>query len=68
MTFNFDEIESVSFSRKGWAGRVKSPIIWAVDGGGYWPICYLTKPRYVSDENFNKFLDGFTFEIKKVAK
>lgn len=61
------EIEAVSFSRNGFKPHVKSPIIWGHKGGAIYPLCYLTKPRSVSDDEWELFLDGFSFTVKKAV-
>ena len=57
------EIESVSFSRNGFLPHVKSPIIWGHIGSLSFPLCYLTKPKSMTQEEFDEFLDNFTFKI-----
>jgi hypothetical protein len=59
------DIEGCSFSRNGVRGLVKSPVIWGHKGNTMFPLCYLRKPAYMSDAEWNDFLDGFTFELKK---
>jgi hypothetical protein len=56
------DIESVSFSKEGYIR--KSPTIWARIGCVITPLCYLRKPKHVSDTLWNDFLRGFTFTIK----
>ena len=58
------EIDSVSFSRDGLAPHVKSPIIWANVKSGGWPLCYLTKPKWMSKEDWEWFLDHFDWSLR----
>lgn len=62
------DIEACSFSREGFKGHIKSPVIWGHKGSTVFPLCYLKKPSYMSDVEWNDFLDGFTFELKKPNK
>jgi len=64
---NVDDIQSCSYSRGGFPPRVTSPVIWgmAESGSVMFPLCYLRKPRGTGKEDWNKFLDRFTFEIMK---
>jgi len=63
------EIQSVSFSREGFKPYVKSPVIWRHhDGNHLSPLCYLTKPKSVSKEDWEWFLDRFDFTITKEPK
>jgi len=59
------EIDSCSFSRGGFPPYVKSPVIWGIIGSRAEPLCYLTKPKSVGAEDWEEFLDGFTFELKR---
>ena len=59
------EIDSYSFSRKGFSPHVKSPIIWANKGNTMWPLCYLTKPKSMSKEDWEEFLDKFDFTLRR---
>jgi hypothetical protein len=59
------EIEGCSFSRDGFKPHVKSPVIWGHKGCECFPLCYLTKPKYMTDIEWNSFLDGFNFTLKK---
>lgn len=61
----FQEIEQVSFSRLGFSPHVKSPIIWGHKGSIITPLLYLTKPKSVSVEDWNEFLDHFTWSVSK---
>jgi hypothetical protein len=63
---NLSEVESISFSRDGFKPHVKSPIIWGNKGCEAFPLCYLTKPKWMPKEMWEEFLDNFTFEIRKV--
>jgi hypothetical protein len=60
-----NEIEAISYSRNGFLPHVKSPVIWGHKGNCLTPLCYLTKPKSVTVEEWNQFLDGFSFELKK---
>ena len=57
--------DSVSFSRDGFKLHVKSPVIWGNTGSALWPLCYLHRPKWMSDDDWNNFLDRFDFTIKK---
>jgi hypothetical protein len=59
------EIEEIQYSRNGFKPHVKSPIIWGRKGGMISPLCYLTKPKSVTVEDWYEFLDAFRFEIMK---
>ena len=63
MTVN--DLDSFEFSRNGFLPHVKSPIIWGNIKSGAFPLCYLTKPKSLSDDEWNNFLDHFTFSISK---
>ena len=62
---NLAEIDHVSFSRDGIKGLIKSPTIWGHKGCECFPLCYLKKPKYMTDAEWNSFLDGFDFTLKK---
>lgn len=64
MEFTIDEIDSISYSRNGLNPITKSPTIWGNKGNTTWPLCYLRKPRSMSEVEWQKFLDRFTFELK----
>jgi hypothetical protein len=59
------EIESCSFSRDGFPPHVKSPIIWGDKGNTSSPLCYLTKPKSMSKEDWEEFLDKFDFTLRR---
>jgi hypothetical protein len=59
------ELDSCGYSREGFPPHVKSPIIWGHKGNVEFPLCYLTRPKSVSLEDWNDFLDGFSFTLKK---
>jgi len=61
---NIKDIDSVSFSRNGFLPHVKSPIVWGNKGNGSEPLCYLTKPKCMSVEEWSLFLDNFNFTVK----
>jgi len=61
----FEEIEACSFSRDGFLPHVKSPTIWGHKGSTIFPLCYLHKPKSVSKAEWESFLDGFSFALKK---
>jgi hypothetical protein len=56
------EIEGVSFSVEGFG--TKSPTIWAHIGNELTPLCYLRRPKNISDELWDDFLRGFDFSVK----
>lgn len=62
------EFDSCSFSRNGLKPLVKSPTIWGHKGNVTLPLCYLMKPKYMSDAEWDDFLDGFSFELKPARK
>ena len=62
---NVRDIDSCSFSRDGFAPHVKSPIIWGHHGSTLFPLCYLTKPKHLSKEDWESFLDAFHFQLRK---
>jgi hypothetical protein len=62
-----NDIDSVSFSRDGFPPHVKSPIIWGNKGSIAAPLCYLTQPKSMGEKEWNDFLDGFHFEIRRKA-
>jgi len=43
----------------------KSVIIYEIDGSVHSPIMYLQKPKWVSQEKFDKFLDGMLIYAEK---
>jgi hypothetical protein len=59
------EIELVSFSRDGFLSYVKSPTIWGYIGTAAFPLCYLTKPKSLTAEEWAEFLDNFSYKITK---
>lgn len=61
-------VEACSFSRDGFKPHVKAPVIWGHKGNTIFPLCYLQKPKSMSQSDWNSFLDGFSFEIKKPKK
>ena len=60
MTFN--DIKAVSFSKE--PPVVKSPTIWAHTDDGLESLCYLRKPKHISDDVWEQFLEGFDFSVK----
>ena len=64
----FNEIESVEFLRDGLPPHIKSPVIFANIGDTAIPICYLTKPKTLSLEDWKQFLNRFYFEIRIMDK
>lgn len=50
---NLDEIVLYT---KGMAGIVKSPGIWATINCTMYPLCYLLKPKWMSEELWKDFL------------
>ena len=42
----------------------KSVIIWKENTGCSSPIAYIHKPKHVSEDDFNKFLDSIKIYIK----
>jgi len=64
----FNEIESVEFLRDGLPPHIKSPVIFANIGDTAIPICYLTKPKTLSLEDWQQFLDSFHFELRVMNK
>jgi len=59
-----NEIEAISFSRDGFKNRVKSPVIWGHKGGEIFPLCYLTKPKWMPKQEWEIFLDRLHFGLK----
>lgn len=49
MTIESYSIETISPSKR--------PAIWAVNGNKFYPVCYLQKPKWMSDEQFQKVID-----------
>jgi hypothetical protein len=62
------DMDACSFSREGLRPHVKSPIIWGHYGTGIYPLCYLTKPKWMPTEEWEVFLDMFHFSLLKPAK
>jgi len=48
--------------------HIKSPVIFANIGDTAIPICYLTKPKTLSLEDWKQFLNRFYFEIRIMDK
>lgn len=44
---------------------VKSPAICLWKGNTEYPICYLRKPKWVSQELFDRFLEAISISVKK---
>jgi len=59
------ELDACSFSREGLKGKIKSPIIWGHKGCTIFPLCYLEKPSFLTESEWQEFLDGFTFQLTK---
>lgn len=55
-------IEKYSVERIGSKGR---PAIWAVSGNSTYPICYLQKPKWMTDEQFQKVVDAIRLNAEK---
>jgi len=63
-----ENLDSYSYSRNGFKPwRMKNPIIWGNKGEASFPLCYLHKPRGLSDEDWNNFLDGFSFNLRRIS-
>ena len=60
-----ETLDHIDYSRDGFKPFVKSPVIWASDGHAATPLCYLRKPKHLSEVDWNKFLDCFEFEINR---
>ena len=58
-----EKIRSCSISKNGFLPHVKSPIIWGNFEDAAYPLCYLTKPKSMSKENFEKFINAFEFTL-----
>lgn len=43
----------------------KRPAIWAVSGNGVYPLCYLQKPAWMSDEQFEKVVSAIRLDATK---
>lgn len=61
------ELDSCSYSRYGLKTYIKSPVIFGEKGVNVFPLCYLTKPRHLSDEEWNDFLDWFNSNVWNIA-
>ena len=58
------DYDSYSFSATGWAPHIKSPVIWGEKGNTAMPVCYLTRPKHVSIEDWNDFLNRLNISIR----
>lgn len=56
------DLHAVSFSPD--SPISKSPVIFAHTDEGLEPLCYLKKPKHVSDELWEQFITGFEFMIR----
>lgn len=63
-----DKIRSIEFDRNlKHVFGIKSGIVWAnpKDGGGTFPLLYISKPKQVPQEDFEAVLDRLSIDIYK---
>ena len=66
----FDEIKSVEFDRnRNKIFGIKSGIVWghSKNSNSIFPLLYISKPKHITEEQFNELLDSIdiNFIIKK---
>lgn len=61
--FSLNRIESFSMSTA--KGIIKGTAIWGEIGSATFPLCYLHKPKWMSEGDFNKFLNALVLKIDK---
>ena len=57
----FDEIKSVEFDRnRNKIFGIKSGIVWghSKDKNSIFPLLYISKPKHITEEQFNELLDS----------
>ena len=59
------KLESYSIDKEGVKGICKSPAIWGnnMNTNEVYPLVYLGKPKWMTDEAFNKVLDGLRLDL-----
>ena len=65
----FDEIKSVEFDRnRNKIFGIKSGIVWghSKDKNSSFPLLYISKPKHITEEQFNELLDSI--EINFIIK
>ncbi len=64
----FDSIKSVEFDKnRGKIFGIKSGIIWGhrIDKNAIFPLLYISKPKGISQEDFEELLDKIVINFKK---
>lgn len=46
-------------------GDTKRPAVWAVNGNSIYPLCYLQKPKWMSNEQFDKVVKAIRLDAPK---
>jgi len=54
MTINSYSVETIE--------PQKRPAIWAVSGNSIYPVCYLRKPKWMTEEQFDRVVKAVRFE------
>ena len=44
---------------------IKSPTLWGIEDGKMYPIIYLRKPKGISQEDFDAFIERIQIYVKK---
>ena len=57
--------QTYSVQKKPWATR--GPAIYFTEGSTCYPVCYLRKPKYLSEANWQKVLDAIRVEWARSA-
>lgn len=62
----FDRIESISFypTEKKQFG-VKSVILWGNSGNTMFPLAYISKPKSISEDDFNQIVKNMEIKLKR---
>jgi hypothetical protein len=54
----------ISFETKPTVFGIKSPTVWIeTEKGGIAPLCYLRKPKWVSNKYFDEFINSLNISV-----
>lgn len=61
-----DKIESIEFNdNKNKIFNIKSGILWGINGNTCFPLVYISKPKSVSQDDFEDILSRIDIDIHK---